>query len=184
MAAALSLPALFLLVTGVLRHFRVLGRHFTPLLAVLIPVLSLGLLWLWRHGRLGRAMVVLYLGLGLVSALQVRFASRHAGDDYRAAVTFAQAALANGQRVWWAAAPQGADYYGLPLSESPESSEAAYPIFGQRAEDLVELRKPDLIVLSRPDIYDHQGGLATVLSGGAFSLQTNFPGFAVWSRDR
>ncbi|MCU0770672.1 MAG: hypothetical protein MUE94_02730 [Verrucomicrobia bacterium] len=180
--ACVSLPALFLLATGVLRHFRVLGRHCTPLLVVVLLVLAMGMAWLWRRGRWGRITAALYLALALLSAIQVRWATRHRKDDYRAAAAFSRSALAAGQSVWWAAAPQGAAYYGLPLTDDPQEAGSAYAIFGQSAEALANMDPPDLVVGSRPDIYDYRGGLADQLSRGGFSVSTNFSGFKVWTR--
>jgi len=179
---ALSLPTLFLLATGVLRHFRVLGRHFTPLLVALLLVLALGAAWLWGRGRIGRILVLGYLAVALCSSAQVRLAPRHFKDDYRTAAGLGQRALKEGQRVWWAAAPQGAAYYGMSVTDQPGENDRAYGIFGQPAEVLGGLEPPDLIVLSRPDIYDHQGGLAVVLNEGSYQAMTNFAGFTVWVR--
>ncbi len=182
-AGVLSLPAAFLLATGVMRHWRVLGRHFSPLLAVLLLVLAIGVANLWRGGRLGRIMATLYLVLALCSAAQVRLAARHHKDDYRAAAALARQALADGDRVWWVAAMEGADYYGLPYSARSPQPDEAYAVFGQPPKELAALPSPDLIVLSRPDIYDHQGGVAAVLSHGGYSQRTNLAGFKIWARN-
>lgn len=180
---ALSLPTLFLLGTGVLRHFRVLGRHFTPLLVVVLLVLALGAAWWWRRGWVGRALVMAYLAVALCSSAQVRWAPRHFKDDYRRAAALGRQALEEGKRVWWAAAPQGAAYYGMPLTDQPGERRGAFAIFGQPAEVLRSLEPPELIVLTRPDIYDHQGGLAAVMGQEAYLEVTNFAGFEIWAAE-
>jgi len=183
-AGVISLPTLFLVVTGVTRHWRVLGRHFAALLPVILLVLTLGVARLWQRGRLGRFVVVLYLALATFSAAQVRLASRHHKDDYRSAVAYAQEATSEGRRVWWAAAPEGADYYGLPHTRNAQDTHAVYSVFGPSSEDLAGIEPPDVIVFSRPDVYDHQGGLAALIRQNGFVIRTNFVGFTVWTRDQ
>ena len=180
-AVVVALPALFLLSTGVARHFRVLGRHCTPLLPLILILLVLGVTWLWRRGWMGRFAVVLYVALALISSVQVRLAPRHYQDDYRAAASFTRQAVASGERVWWAAAGQGAAYYGLPITQDSASEAGAYGIFGQSTQELAGLSSPDLVVLSRPDIYDYQGGLAETLKAGHYLVFTNFQGFEIWT---
>jgi hypothetical protein len=180
-ACVLSLPAAFLLTMGVMRHWRVLGRHFAPLLPVLLLVLAIGAANLWRSGRLGRIATILYLALALLSAAQVRLAARHHKDDYRTAAALAREGLSKGHRVWWVAASEGADYYGVPHTGGAMEPSAAYAVFGQPLEELAVLPAPDLIVLSRPDIFDYRGGIAGLLSQGDYSTCTNFAGFKIWA---
>jgi hypothetical protein len=78
---------------------------------------------------------------------------------------------------------EGADYYGLPYSAQSPQPDEAYAVFGQPPKELAALPSPDLIVLSRPDIYDHQGGVAAVLSQGGYSQRTNLAGFKIWARN-
>jgi hypothetical protein len=182
MGGALAGPVVFLLAIGVLRHFRVLGRHFTPLLAVLLILLALGVVLFWRKGATGRVAVVGFLMLGLLSSLGVRWAPRHRKDDYRSAAAFSRAALARGQRVWWNAAPQGAAYYGLPLTTNAHEASAALAVFGQTFEELDAAPPPAFILVTRPDIYDQRHGVAALLGRGGHELRTNFPGFSVWER--
>jgi hypothetical protein len=180
--AALLLPTVFLLATGVMRHFRVLGRHFTPVLVVVVLLLALGLAWWWYRGWSGRVMVAVWLSLALSSALMVRWSPRHHKDDYRSAAACANSALEAGRRVWWNAAPQGARYYGLPIATNAADATRAFAIFGLCTDELQGAEAPDLILVTRPDIYDQQGGVATVLSQGDYRNTTNFAGFKVWER--
>ena len=75
--ACLALPTTFLLVTGLVSHFRVLGRHLAPLLPVLLFVGATGVRALWKQGSGGRIVVGLFLGFSIVSCLQIRLAARH-----------------------------------------------------------------------------------------------------------
>jgi hypothetical protein len=179
---ALLLPTAFLLATGVLRHFRVLGRHFTPLLVVILLVLAWGVAWWWGRGRLGRSVAVGWLILALCSALSVRWASRHQKDDYRTAAAHTSVALELGWRVWWNAAPQGARYYGVPITTNSADTDRAFALFGPAVSELERAAVPDLILVSRPDVYDHHRALVTWLSEKRYRQTTGFAGFEVWER--
>ena len=81
-------PLLIIGALGIVTHFRVLGRHATPLLPMLLLVLAFGILRLaQRSPRLGRALAGLFLICCLGSTLMIRFAPRHEKDDYRTAAT-------------------------------------------------------------------------------------------------
>ena len=90
----LSAAALFLLITGRVAGFRILGRHCAPLFPSLLLLLGWGLMTLWeqRHWS-GRWVVAGFICCNLLSCLSVRFAERHAKDNYREA-----AALVEGKK--------------------------------------------------------------------------------------
>ena len=115
-AFAFGLAAFFLLAAGALKHDRVLGRHFAPLAPILIFLLAAGCREFWRRGNFHRAVVGLFLALALASDFSVRFAERHARDDYRAAAALARDSLAQGRHVWWCADITAGRFYGVPVS--------------------------------------------------------------------
>jgi hypothetical protein len=179
-----GIPVVFLFTIGVLRHFRVLGRHLTPLMPVWLCLLSLGVVWLWRRGPGGRTVVLLFFGFSLASALEIRWASRHLKDDYRSAVELSRAALNAGRLVWWNASFEAAGYYGLPLTVDPRQTGKAMQILNPTAGALAQLPLPDFVVITKPDIYDHDLALMNFLAQSGYQPKTNFPAFAIWSPHR
>ena len=111
LALAVALPALLLLGVGIATHFRVLGRHFTPLMPIWFALLGLGLAALWgKAGWMGKAVSAAFLILSLCSCLSIRLAVRHQRDDYRDAAQYAKDALRQNQVVWWNADMDTAQY--------------------------------------------------------------------------
>ncbi len=60
-------------------------------------------------------------------------------------------ALSKGARIWWMADRSTGLFYGLPLDQ-PSS-----PVLTPSPTRLSRLPKPDMIVLSKGDIYDPEG---------------------------
>jgi hypothetical protein len=177
---AFALVAGFILAVGVAAHFRVLGRHCAPVLPMALFVVATGLLALWDRAG-GRVAVVAVLSLNLVSSLMVRFAERHAKDDYRAAAAFGRAALDAGETVWWSADPEGAAIYGLPTGTNiaPAAVYVRNPVegFEQNAP------APTLVITSKPDVYDAFGALEAYLKANQWMPATNFTAFTLWRRE-
>lgn len=186
LAIALGGTILFLIMAGVLKHFRILGRHFTPLLPVILGSLVLGACTLWKgKSRFGQVMVGWFLIASLASSLSVRFAVRHAKDDYRAAAALARESLQRGQIVWWSADATTAEFYGVRMSSSASevSSNIALLVVNPNQDDLKRLPVPELVVLSKADLYDGQGALREFLAVSGYHLAETLPAFAVWRRD-
>jgi hypothetical protein len=149
-------------------HFPFWGRHLAPVLPamVLIAAISLSSIGL-RRPAISAIAATLCLLL-FASSLQLRYASRHAKDDYRGATNRAAAALSTGKRVWWFADVWASRYYGLDVTISdPQAS--GLPI---RPDDFSgkyqQLPPPDLIVLSKPDIYDKDSSLRTFIQRAGY----------------
>jgi len=178
-----SVPAAFILGVGYVEHFRVLGRHFAPFVPVLLLLCTSGLCILWSRGSAwARGVALLFCILGLVSSLSLRFAQRHERDNYRAAAASARTALRNGQSVWWNAAPEGARYYGVPLTTRPGSAGAALLVLNPTPETLKGLPAPQVIVASKQDVYDRQLSLAEYVRGQSFHPAGRFNAFVIWAR--
>ena len=165
-----------------LAHFRVLGRHLTPLIPIWLCLLSVGSVWLWKRRLAGQIIVVLFLGLSLASAFEIRWASRHVKDDYRSAVAFSNAALNSGRSVWWNASHEAATHYGLPLTIDPTQTGKALRVFNPPAGKLTQLPLPDFVVLTKPDIYDQELSLKDFLARAGYQPHTNFTAFMIWRR--
>ena len=181
LALAVALPAVMLLGVGFATHFRVLGRHFTPLMPIWFSLLALGLAALWGGaGWMGRPVLAAYLLFSLCSCLSIRFAVRHERDDYRDAAQCAKLALRNNQVVWWNANIGCACYYKVPLDKDGNGENKAIPIINPSAADLARLKKPGVIIASKPDIFDAGGALAEYLGRNHYQASGRFPAFAIW----
>jgi hypothetical protein len=154
MASLATCAAATVIAVGIVKDFRIVGRHLMPLLPFVLLFLAWSLSTLWTSGRVWKkSLVVLYLGLLLTSSVSARIDDRFQKDDYRSAAKLAQSYLEQGKIVWWAADEPSALYY-IPDVESHITSQYLFLAFGPRAT-LIELRKkPNLILLSKPDIYD------------------------------
>jgi hypothetical protein len=186
-AVCLAVPAVMILAAGVVTHFRVLGRHFTPFAIVLLIILGVGLSDLWRRGWAARGLTVAFSLACLWSCLEVRFAPRHQKDNYREAARLAKAALAEEQTVWWNADPMAAAYYGVATVDAPEKRTSQYEavfVASPGPEFAARWSAPAMVIASKVDIYDAQGTLAAYLNTHGYWQQTNLMAFTVWQASR
>ena len=182
LSIVIALPWIFLSLAGMATHFRLLGRHSAPLAAVWFFWMAGGVAVLARKpGWMAKAAVTAFLGLSLCSSLIVRFDYGHSKDDYRRASELAAAALSERQAVWWNANKFGAWYYHLPLSESQPGPGKALLVNNLPDETLAGWPAPQLIVASKPDLYDNSGALGRYISGHGFRLVAAFPAFNIWA---
>ena len=174
----------FLTLVGVVTHFRLLGRHCTPLMVLVLYLLGLGVVRLWssRHWW-ARGWVVLFVGLSLASSLSLRFAPRHEKDNYRGAAALARQALQDGKTVWWNADDRGAAYYQVPLATNGVAAAGqALLLVSPSREMLQAAARPDVIIASRRDVYDAGGALGELLTQADYRPVTNLMAFTVWAR--
>jgi hypothetical protein len=175
------LPWIFLSAVGMHSHFRLLGRHSAPLAAVWFFWMAGGVVVLaGKPGWLAKTVVTAFLGLNLCSSLIVRFDYGHSKDDYRRASEIAAAALSERQAVWWNADKIAAWYYHLPLSDSQPGPDRALLVNNVPDATLAGWPPPQMIVASKPDLYDNSGALARYISGHGFHLVASFPAFNIW----
>jgi len=162
-AAALC-GALSMLAVGHIAHFRVLGRHLMPILPFVLLLVSLGLLHLWQSDKkLSRAIVLTICLLLILSSLSTRLSPRFAKDDYRTAAQIAKSCLEDEKTIWWAADSATANYYGL------EFSEKVINVMGLSAEELHSLPTPDIVIVSKKDIYDPQNAISSFFSERSYT---------------
>jgi hypothetical protein len=172
---AAGIPFLAVAMAGYAGQIRLLGRHFTPLLPFILAFLAIGLNRLLLSGLTGRLIAAVTLLLYLTSALQIRFAPRHQRDDYRDAAAEAKEAIRTGKTVWWAADTQTAFYYGLsPKLPGLSLAPAARP--------LQRLSPPDLVYLSKPDIYDADGRITSYLREHNFIAAREIQAFQIFEK--
>jgi hypothetical protein len=164
-------------------HFKLLGRHLMPLEPVVILGLALALTSLLeRRGWGARILVLGFCLLWLGSSLSLRFAPRHARDDYRSAAAAANTALKAGKTVWWCADNCGADYYKVALALEPMVPGKAFCAMKLDPEKVAGLPQPDLVVLSKTDIFDPGGGVQRLLGVGTYRKKHSFPAFTIWEK--
>jgi hypothetical protein len=161
--------------------FRVLGRHFAPVYPLVLFVLATGgTAVLEKYSATGRIILTGFVALSLVSALSLRFNSRHAKDDYRGAALLGSEALQKGEVVWWNADPDGASVYNLTLAKRDTLGHGAHFIMNPRKGFELNLPKPDLVLASKPDVYDQNGIVQEYLSRGGYRPVANLPAFTAW----
>lgn len=178
---ALAIPAAALIGAAMVTHFRLLGRHCTPLMPAWYIVFAAGIISLWQSPRLiSKLLVVSFLAVSLYSCLSIRFAQRHLRDDYASASAAAREALSAGQQVWWNAAEVGAGYYQVPYATNSAAPDKAVLMVNPPDSLLTELSKPQLVVASKIDLYDNQGALARFLKKEEFYPAAKFPAFTLW----
>jgi hypothetical protein len=153
-AVCLSLPVLLILAAGIITEFRVLGRHFAPLVVILLYVLCVGLHHMMQHrNKFGIILLILFAIFQAKSCLLVRYGARHKKDNYRLAATIANDALDRGETVWWNANPDSALYYKLP-AEYSDADHHFYMLEKPTDQQLKEACAPDIVITSKADIFD------------------------------
>lgn len=170
---AVALPFVLVLFAGVFGHMRLLGRHLTPLLPFLLALLAFGLARLLEGSVWKRGIALTALAAFLFSALEIRLAPRFRRDDYRTAAAIAQESIHAGQHVWWLADVSTGVYYHVPfdsprLTITPDLSDPKTP--------------PDVVVFSKPDIYDASGSARPYLQRQGFTVQQVLPAFEILTR--
>jgi hypothetical protein len=182
------LPVCFILVLGLVIHWRVLPRHLIPLTPLFSLLLAFGLTWWWRQRLVGRGVAVIFAVIIGYSSLSVRFAPRHAKDDYKRAAELAAAELARDGLVWWVADPKGVAYYQLPAVvedlDWPQAqiNRKVQIVYEKTFAFLSEQKPPTLVILSRPDTYDQQNAVSNYLSVNEYYIAETFPAFTAWRR--
>jgi hypothetical protein len=177
-------PILFAFVLAAVSQFRLVGRHITPFLPFVLLCLSVGAAGLWQQAmRRSRLFVLVTGSVLLLSALEVRFAPRHARDDYRSAVVPAKEALRNGRVVWWLANTATAQYYGLPV-ESMKALDLLIVLANPDQAKLAATRFPHLVVLSKDDLFDNKGATRRFLAEHGFLLSSTPKDFEIWKSSR
>lgn len=189
LAVACLVPVIAVTGLGLLSGLRTTGRHFTPALALILPLVAVGVQTLWKNRFFGKAAVVCLFAALAVSSFQIRLASRHKKDNYREAARIARQALESGQKVWWAADPFGASYYGVSVGETPSNgSSSGTGSSSQKTAQLIRnlekpgLETPDVLVLNRPDVYDSTGVVAKMLSENHYQLKESLQCFTIWEK--
>ena len=83
--------------------------------------------------------------------------------------------LKSGKKVWWNAGREGAAYYQVALSDGPGKSGAVW-LMNPSADTLAALPAPDMIIISKPDVFDGGGACADFLVKGRYVKRENLAG--------
>jgi hypothetical protein len=174
------LPILFLFSLGLVEHWRALPRHFIPLVSLFCLLYTFGLARWWRRGFVGMVVSLISIIIMGFSSLSVRYAPRHAKDDYKHAAELAAIELTRDGRIWWAADYRGALYYGIAVSDEPDTpaliTAAKTPSF------LSAQAQPTLVLLSKPDVWDRENIVRNYLSTNKYHLVESLQAFTAWRR--
>lgn len=161
-------------------HFPFWGRHLAP--AFPFFVLSMAHVLAPSFGRKTKPLLVVLMSLLFFSSLELRFAPRHAKDNYRAAAELARAALSKGSKVLWVADNAAAEYYGVPISVGNVIPDRALQPRGDQQRQLAAFGLPDLVVLSKPSIYDAQGFARELLEKNRYQRAGTAQAFEFWRK--
>jgi 4-amino-4-deoxy-L-arabinose transferase-like glycosyltransferase len=173
-ASLLFLAALFV-------GFPFWGRH----LAACFPFFIVVVFWILAQFAknqlsLSKFLPMIFCVALLCSSLILRFAPYHRKDDYRSAAKLAQSYLEQGKTVWWAADEPSLLYY-LPELESHIASQSLFLAYGSRSTPIEFSKKPDLVLLSKPDIYDQLNSVSHFLNQQNYRKTGSFTAFSFYS---
>ena len=162
-----------------LMRFPFWGRHASGLLPfVVFPVsrvIGQCFSLRWRHVM----FAILFLAL-MASTLRLRFDRDYGKDDYRRAAGLALAASARGLSVWWLADSSLARYYHVAASTNANTGEVRVIEMGANLP--TDMVLPDVIILSKPDIFDPGHRIEAHVTQHQYRLIGRAPGFVFWGR--
>jgi hypothetical protein len=173
-----------LMAASLVMHFPFWGRHLAPVLPCVVLLAGLAVFPAPDEGWSGsrRVMAAWLMMVLAVSCAVVRWSPAHQRDDYRGAAALARTALARGLVVWWIGdIEQCPDYYGL-LQAGREASGRLVLVPTISQGDFETLADPDVIVLSKPDIYDLAGRVGERIRLRRFERVGSLRAFSVWAR--
>jgi hypothetical protein len=192
--AVFLLGTMFYVVASAAAQKAFWARHYAPLFPFYVAGIALLVAPAFRQTapwpcKIAASFLVI---AWIVSSLRLRFASRHARDDYRRAAADVDELLLAGKNVWWVAGPEAAEYYGLPLEyERPRAGKVFCPLChtGLPAtrkfeRDLMALPPPDFIVVSKPDSFDGNDDVGSFLRAHRFrpQIEETPRAFTFWRR--
>jgi hypothetical protein len=157
------------------------GRHLAPVVPFVVALVGAATFWNTRPAA--RLTFFVIVALWLTSGLSLRFSAEHAKDDYRTAAAIARVAAGAGQTVWWAADHAGARYYQLRLSEGGLTGFPGLRVIHNRPDqEQVSAALPDMVILSKPDIFDPEGRLQQMLHRHGYVVSRQLQAFTVWQK--
>lgn len=169
------LPLVLFLLIGVVKEIRFLPRYA----AVSFPAFCLVLGLLFSHvlqsGKWIKIPVFVLLLTLLASSLSLRFAERHKKDDYRGAVALVKDFQHQGKSVLWAADRETAWFYGPSFDGDPEEGVVSLQQYKLKRPPL-----PQVVLLSKVDIYDPGGEIRKLLETEKYTKETGPNTFTIY----
>jgi hypothetical protein len=109
----------------------------------------------------------------------VRFHPDQRRDDYRSAAGIARLAAQEGKKVWWAAAHQSAEYYGVVFcrADHVEPAECVVGTDNREREELAGLPEPDVVFIGKPELFDRTGAVRSYIAEHGFQLTRRLMAF-------
>jgi len=174
-----ALSSLVLVAVSLILQKAFWARHYASLFPFYVTLL--GLAFAGVGSRRWLRWLPPLIGLLLIySALHFRFAASLRKEDFRAASALARTALEKSQSVWWVAGDYSAMYYGLKVShDRPEPGVVFAPWLSPT--DPTSLPLPQVIVVSKPDVFDAGGAVQKIISENNYILARRFQGFTIWT---
>jgi len=179
---ALVSAAGLVLAAGAAFRWRTVGRHCISMVVPILFMVGAGVARLLsRKNWTGEIVATAFVGLSLVSDMNLRFSQRHAKEDCRTAAAIALAAANRGERVWWCADQASGYYYGAkPYTNSAPGYVWLVKNLGEhglRGQPL-----PELVVLSsKLGAWDQGNQVRAFLEHNHYHLVRVLPGFTIWS---
>jgi len=157
------------------------ARHYAPIFPAYVTLLGLAIAGVWANARPGQRLLPgLLCGLLLWSALNFRFAPALRKEDYRAAAAYARPLVAQGRNVWWVAGGYAANYYGLATADAePAPGRVFTP--GHARLDVRALPRPQVIILSKPDVHDAGGVVQQIIAEDHYQVAARYQSFVIWT---
>jgi hypothetical protein len=159
------------------------GRHLASLLPFVVFAVGIAASPPTRIGQRRLAVLPWLLGVTLlISSLLVRFHPDNRRDDYRGAARLARIAVLEGRTVWWAAARETAKYYGVVFCKAGPVDRYAcvYCTNNHWKEGLENLPKPDVILISKPELFDTTRAVRSYTEEHRFQLKDRLMAFEVF----
>lgn len=164
-----ALPLLGLVAAGIVLEWRVVGRHFSALLPIIVVAMACFLSSAFSKTNPAWRFAAWALILGwAASSLSIRWADRHLYDDYRQASQWAQQSLAQGRSVLWIADSYGLRYYHLTRNRQAEAIESEVITFHQFPEASRQTPWPQVVIFSPRDGVDPLRLARPVLDSGRY----------------
>lgn len=159
------------------------GRHLASLLPFVVLAVGIAAGAPGATGQRPLPALMLLLGATLLaSSLLMRFHPDHRRDDYRSAARLARIALQEEKTVWWAAARECAEYYGVVLCKAQSVNRRACVVHADnlKKEELQGLPEPDLILISKPELHDTTRAVRSYVEEHRFQLKDHLMAFEVF----
>lgn len=159
------------------------GRHLASLLPFVVLAVGIAASAPGATGQRPLNILLLLFGATLLtSSLLVRFHPDHRRDDYRGAARIARIAVQEGKTVWWAAAHESAEYYGVVFCNADPVDQRACVVGtdNREKEELKGLPDPDVILSSKPEFYDTTSAVRSYVEEHRFRLKHRLMAFEVF----